>query len=203
MTPQFAEGLYLAKVLGQCFTQSSQKGTDGFCLQTRILKSLDNPEADCKTALRLVTFWITDRTYENLFYSLKSLGYNGDDLDDLDPSLDPISKNFHDLSGLEIQLECTYEDDSNDKPQEQWSLHRTRPPLQNRSGLRRFSRLWRQKHGRVNGDVPPAKRYRTDRARYRRYVRAVLAEGKNVHHLRNTNDGRATSATSGDHQPHP
>ena len=52
MTQQFAEGLYLAKVVGQCFTPKLAEGDQtGFCLQTRILKSMDNPEAECKPSL--------------------------------------------------------------------------------------------------------------------------------------------------------
>jgi hypothetical protein len=149
MAIQFEEGHYLAKVTGQYFSKSSQKGTDAFTLQTRILKSLDNPKAECKPAFREITLWLTDKTYERVFNDLENLGYSGGNLEDLDPA----AEDFHDFRGMEIQLECTHEEDASGKPQERWNLRRTRPPLQDRSGLRRFSRLWRQKHGQINGDA--------------------------------------------------
>jgi hypothetical protein len=148
MLPQFPEGLYLAKVINQYFTTSSQKETTGFCLQTRILKSLDNPDDKCG-ALRVITFWLTDNTYMRVFRELKSLGFDGDSLEDLDPD----SESFHDLSQREIHLKCTHEEDQNGELREKWNLHLERPPLQDKSALRRFNRMWQQKRGRVDNDA--------------------------------------------------
>lgn len=136
----FEEGRYKARIIEQAFTES-EKQTPGFVLYFRVLQSVDQPDAPVKGIQRDLTMWISDRTKDRVWRQLSKLGYNGNTF----AGLNPKNPGFHDLSGVEIEVECKHErgmgEKNKDELFERWQFPQAdKPPLTRMSALRRFDR---------------------------------------------------------------
>jgi hypothetical protein len=147
MATQFAEGRYLVRIVNQFFTESPTKATPGFVLAFRVVRSLDEPDLTVKAYQRDMTWWLTPKTVRRALHDLHVLGYEGKDLDGVDPDND--SRVFHDFKDQEIELICTHET-SSEGVFERWSLPNSKPRLQDKSQLRKLDRLLNPEPARVD-----------------------------------------------------
>jgi hypothetical protein len=148
MPTHFEPGRYLVRVVDQCFTESSQKGTLGFSLRFLVIRNSDQPNAPCKEYLREIIWWISDKTLDRTMHDLRTLGYRGSTL----AGVDPDTCDFHDFRNQEIELVCEHEPDPKNCMQERWSFRTSRARLKDKSKIRFFDRMLAPRQGPAEGD---------------------------------------------------
>jgi hypothetical protein len=140
--PRLEEGNYLGKIISQRFVVSAKKRTSGFVLTFIPLCRLDQPETPLEKVQRDATLWITDATWERVQQQLEDLGYEGDDLDGVDPDIE----GFHSFSGVEAEFRCKDRVSETDgETYETWDLAIVQRKLKDRSKLAHFNELMRRK----------------------------------------------------------
>jgi hypothetical protein len=114
----FGEGRYTVQISDQALGEA-QTGTPQFILKFTVLERVhdDGDTEAVRNYDRTYYKAITERTIEYLTQDLKTLGFEGSSLRDLDPS----SPNFYSLKGRQVEMYCTHED-RNSETQERWSV---------------------------------------------------------------------------------
>jgi hypothetical protein len=121
--PYYDEGRYLVEVTDQGFSEA-KTGTPQFVLRFKVLGTPDpdgDPqgfEPDSMQYERTFYRAITEKTIPYLTDELAILGFQGTSFRELDKS----TPNFHDFTGLRVEMICKHENDREGVLRERWSL---------------------------------------------------------------------------------
>jgi hypothetical protein len=117
--PHYDVGTYKTEVSGQGFTVAST-GTIQFWLRFVVLERVQPFNDNLDKYTRTLFLPITEKTADRVMYSLNTIGFEGDNFDDVNP----LHKGYHSFVGLQLEMLCTHEPDQDNQPKERWSLQR-------------------------------------------------------------------------------
>jgi hypothetical protein len=111
-------------VLDQGFNEAST-GTAQLWLKVLVLECRERVNEKLEQLSRVMYFPITAKTADRLMQHLRTLGFDGDSFEDLDPR----RVGHHSFVGQEIELACRHEEDRNKTLCERWEFPGTSRPL--------------------------------------------------------------------------
>lgn len=120
----YDKGTYKARITGQGFSESQNKGTPLFYLTIQPFAYVTNGEtielAEAKYERR-IEWYITNKTISFVMEKLERLGFQGTSF----ASLEPTSGDYHSFVGLEIDVFCNHDQGQDStKTYEKWDLAR-------------------------------------------------------------------------------
>jgi hypothetical protein len=119
--PFYGVGLHQGQIVGQGFTKAKSTGNLQLMLQVKILGV---PEGNSyiphqQQYTRTIYYALTDKTAPFVIEALKTLGYEGETISQLDPG----HKSHVSLVGRQCDLWCSYEaNQDNTGERERWSI---------------------------------------------------------------------------------
>ena len=118
--PFYSEGTHTAEIIAQELSASSKKGTPQLVLKVKIL-GIPNQDGTYETHReqyeRYIYIYLTQGTMPFALETLKTLGFTGTSLKQLDPN----EPNHQDLTGGQIDVYCSHEEYEG-KDRERWQV---------------------------------------------------------------------------------
>lgn len=122
-TPFYQQGVYVCEVLQQALSEST-KGTPVFLLKFQVLGApvagSDNYEPVRQSYERTMYLYITEKTMEFFSEKMRTLGFGGDSLGQLDPE----SPNHVSFVGNQFDAYCKHEPGQKGGMREVWDVSR-------------------------------------------------------------------------------